>query len=517
MPNIAYYQDLYRRTPELQQQFATPDQYFAAMAPNDQALQRDLSQSQLATAGTPGGPANVFTPTQDRALEQATTKAISAADPNTSQFQVGDQTGFSDTATQQNQNRTTAQDTTSQQNTAQNVAEQTATVGQTDTTQKSAQDSNTLGFNDIISGGTTAGKTTDVGTTAQNQVSANQQTTAGTQTGTIGSETGVVDTLGFGGLLKDAGQQAVAADTSRTDFLSGLINNGANSFQNQIDATVNRSLSGPGMQGVGDGAKGRVAGAAVGDVVRNQVNQQLQAAQQLAGPSAVTTVAGAANPYLGQTNNQTQNLATTQNQVGQGTVGTTGQTTNTGTTAGQTTGYQQGTSGQQTAQTGSQSGQTNSSQTADRNTASTGEANSSQRSFTVDDLVNTGREISNAFGSSRSAGSGVQPEGGGGGGMWVICTELHRQGLMPTDEWRAGTERAEKMDPVTLAGYHRWARPYARLMTRSKVATRLIEPLARLRNQHLMGRWNLVGWLTVVVGEPICNYLGRTARKEVTV
>ena len=97
------------------------------------------------------------------------------------------------------------------------------------------------------------------------------------------------------------------------------------------------------------------------------------------------------------------------------------------------------------------------------------------------------------------------------GNTRVICTELVRQSLMAPSLQRLDiTYTLRHLSPATVRGYHAWAVPYVRLMKRSHLATRLVEPLARWRAEeiayqmksrscpHYPGR--VVRWL----GEPVC-------------
>jgi len=103
----------------------------------------------------------------------------------------------------------------------------------------------------------------------------------------------------------------------------------------------------------------------------------------------------------------------------------------------------------------------------------------------------------------------------GSGNSRVICTELVRQGLMAPRLQRLDIAYTLRhLPPATVRGYHAWAAPYVRLMKRSNLATRLVEPLARWRAEeiafrmksrsrpHYRGR--VVRWL----GEPVCWLLG---------
>jgi len=106
-------------------------------------------------------------------------------------------------------------------------------------------------------------------------------------------------------------------------------------------------------------------------------------------------------------------------------------------------------------------------------------------------------------------------DSGSGSSSRVICTELVRQGLMAPSLQRLDIAYTLRhLSPATVRGYHAWAVPYVRLMKRSGLATRVVEPLARWRAEeiafrmksrsrpHYRGR--VVRWL----GEPVCWALG---------
>jgi len=244
------------------------------------------------------------------ALQQAIGGAT--INPNTQQVQGGQQAGFfqsaggqTTTGTQEEKARREQQQTAQQQGTTLGTTQQLGT---------------TAGQQQMATTGTTAGATTE------------DVTGRGVTTGT----TQAVDTLGLGRLLAGQAGAATSADAARQAFLQGLVTQGPAQQRALTEAAVNQALSGPGMFGTGQGAQARAAGNAAAQVGLNALGQQLQAAQQLAGPSATTTLVGAGNPYVGQqttgTTDTTQSRAgtqagtTQQAQIGQQT-GTTSQDT----------------------------------------------------------------------------------------------------------------------------------------------------------------------------------------------
>lgn len=99
---------------------------------------------------------------------------------------------------------------------------------------------------------------------------------------------------------------------------------------------------------------------------------------------------------------------------------------------------------------------------------------------------------------------------------WVICTELQDSGELPNELYLAGALRTINLPASVIRGYQWWAIPYTRLMRRSTLARKFIRPLALARASYIAtGKFNLAGWLSVVIGEPICALLGHTvARKK---
>jgi hypothetical protein len=101
----------------------------------------------------------------------------------------------------------------------------------------------------------------------------------------------------------------------------------------------------------------------------------------------------------------------------------------------------------------------------------------------------------------------------------VICTELHRQGLMP-DEIREADERFGRMisatSPETMLGYHYWAIPIVNLMQKSRLFTKIVWAVARPWAYHMayeMGsleKDNLLGKILMKVGAFISKTIGKS-------
>jgi hypothetical protein len=98
----------------------------------------------------------------------------------------------------------------------------------------------------------------------------------------------------------------------------------------------------------------------------------------------------------------------------------------------------------------------------------------------------------------------------------VVCTELHRQGLM-SDEWYAADSKygRTKIDSDTMAGYHSWGIPLAKAMRESPTLTAIVKPLGLAWAEHMayeMGATqedNALGATMQAVGVPINRFIGQ--------
>ena len=116
-----------------------------------------------------------------------------------------------------------------------------------------------------------------------------------------------------------------------------------------------------------------------------------------------------------------------------------------------------------------------------------------------------------------ATGEGPSTAGGGdgGGGSKVICTELHRLGLLPEYVWRADLAYAKQVDPQTYRGYLRWAPTMVRWSRRSRLFRALMAPVALCWAREMAFRMGArpdgsrVGAGLMRLGEPLCHWLGR--------
>ena len=97
----------------------------------------------------------------------------------------------------------------------------------------------------------------------------------------------------------------------------------------------------------------------------------------------------------------------------------------------------------------------------------------------------------------------------------IICTELHRQGLMSTKTFKADQDYGHTLDNITYRGYVRWAKHVVWLMKRSKRFTlfvnRLATPWAKQMEFVMTGKGkpNLKGKFMMKYGEKFCYLVGK--------
>ncbi len=93
----------------------------------------------------------------------------------------------------------------------------------------------------------------------------------------------------------------------------------------------------------------------------------------------------------------------------------------------------------------------------------------------------------------------------------VICTELMRQGRLPSDMYEEGHQHFLNLSPYTVSGYRLWADKVVPLMQKSPGLSNFLAPIAYDRYLMTTGRasWTFWGAVTIYVGQPVCNVIGR--------
>jgi hypothetical protein len=98
----------------------------------------------------------------------------------------------------------------------------------------------------------------------------------------------------------------------------------------------------------------------------------------------------------------------------------------------------------------------------------------------------------------------------------VICTELHRQGRMPTHIYLKDAEYGillEQYYPEVLEGYHLLAKPVVKLMRASKLFSKLISYPALRWAYFIAGEEeSILGYCIFHIGQPICAIIGKIKR-----
>ena len=94
------------------------------------------------------------------------------------------------------------------------------------------------------------------------------------------------------------------------------------------------------------------------------------------------------------------------------------------------------------------------------------------------------------------------------GSPTVICTELHRQGLIPEEWYKVDQKIGQQFwhsDPEVMIGYLSWGVPVAKLMAKSKVVTFLAKGLA-LKWAEEMYAQECKPELSTSAGRALCKY-----------
>lgn len=127
-------------------------------------------------------------------------------------------------------------------------------------------------------------------------------------------------------------------------------------------------------------------------------------------------------------------------------------------------------------------------------------------------------------GSASAGAAGCSADGGGGGGGGggcVICTELHRQGVMTDHVWRADQAFGRQLwisDPDVMVGYHAWAPTVVGLMKSSSTVTSFVALFVLPWAKEMAYRMGVettgssFGSTMMRIGVPICRVVGTSLR-----
>lgn len=93
----------------------------------------------------------------------------------------------------------------------------------------------------------------------------------------------------------------------------------------------------------------------------------------------------------------------------------------------------------------------------------------------------------------------------------VICTELHRQGILSDEVYRQDIIYGQQQDDDLLNGYRLLANPVVRLMQRSSVVTKIVSLVAIPWSEQMCGRDNFIGRMVFKI-YPLVRFIGKTRR-----
>lgn len=125
-------------------------------------------------------------------------------------------------------------------------------------------------------------------------------------------------------------------------------------------------------------------------------------------------------------------------------------------------------------------------------------------------------------GGDEGSTPGTSPSPGGNGS--VLCTELHRQGILSDELYASDNKYANTLATEIVRGYHVWAIPVAMKMRKSRAWTLAAKPFVMAWTQHsayMVGdsdKKSMFGRMIEIVGVPICrllNYLREYKNEKV--
>ena len=116
------------------------------------------------------------------------------------------------------------------------------------------------------------------------------------------ANTKVTDDLGFGDALAGTLDDAALADSSKSNALTDLINNGGvdSGFQDRMTTAIKGAQSGPAMAMAGQSANDRIASRAAAEVGQQSIQNMLSATSQVGGPTATATAAQVGQGFTGR-------------------------------------------------------------------------------------------------------------------------------------------------------------------------------------------------------------------------
>jgi hypothetical protein len=124
----------------------------------------------------------------------------------------------------------------------------------------------------------------------------------------------------------------------------------------------------------------------------------------------------------------------------------------------------------------------------------------------------------NATGSDFSSGTS-----GTSGDSRVVCTELHRQGIISDKLYQAERIYGCSLSTIIIKGYHHWAIPLVRRMRKSSLLTKLVYYISKPMLQEMAHRADksfdssLMGSVMLSFGIPLCYIVGSLTNRTETI
>lgn len=130
----------------------------------------------------------------------------------------------------------------------------------------------------------------------------------------------------------------------------------------------------------------------------------------------------------------------------------------------------------------------------------------------ISNMLTGGQNLEMGFASLEKSGQQTYQPQYRSGGISVICTELHSQGVMSDEIYKEDSKYGIKLlgtNPFIMVGYVLWATYVVALMKKSKLFTKIISVPAMAWANNMAGNTNFLGKILKTIGEPICETIGR--------
>lgn len=142
-----------------------------------------------------------------------------------------------------------------------------------------------------------------------------------------------------------------------------------------------------------------------------------------------------------------------------------------------------------------------------------------QRTSLQDEVNSTSNRLSGkaSLMSAGGAGKDIPSAPKQDKGMTVICTELHRQGIMSSEIYEKDVEYGKALEenyPHVMIGYTFLATPIVKWMQKSKIFTEIVAYPAMKWAKHIADeKKSVIGYLVFYIGQPICGVIGKLITK----